>query len=546
MNQERSQEVLKRDLIRLMLSRVVLVSLFLGVSATLQLSTKGVIAPSISQRAHFLLIGVVYGASLFWAIIFSSVKDKVRFAYFQLIFDSAIVTCMVYITGGVESIFSLLYFPIIICAGFIISKRAGYIIASVSGILYGFMVDLQYYGVIHPIGAVGFPLQSYPEILFLYRTVVHFVAFYLVAFLTGLLTQRLSRSMKDYVKLQSLTNHILQTANLGILVADSFLKILYLNPKGREILDIQGRNYPDNVKELFPNIEFTISDEPDSRIKGHNHIIESFEKTKYLELMVSSFNYSNTDEKGYLILFQDVTDLKIMEQEMKRLESLAMIGSLAARLAHQIKNPLAVISASMEMLEQDANSGPIQKKLFNIVFKEIDRIKDMTQELLFLAKPKKPLFKEIDLKELILEVIEQVKTSKGMRQKINLEFSLPHDFKVTTDPELLMQALINIINNACESKEGAQVILKVSSSVGKDQGQRGLVKISVIDNGPGFSQEALKNLFIPFFTTKEKGAGYGLSAVKAIMDALNGEIHVVNLKPEGAMVSLVFPSLATA
>jgi len=543
MSQERSQELLKRDLIRLMLFRVVLVSLFLGVSATLQLSSKGIIAPSISQKAHYALIGIVYAISLFWAITFSSVKKKIRFAYIQLGFDCLIVTCMVYITGGVESIFSLLYFPIIICAGFIISKRAGYVMASTAGILYGFMVDLQYYDIIHPLGVVGFPFSSYPEMLFLYRTIVHLSSFYIVAFLTGLLTQRLNRSMKDFVKLQSLTNHILQTTNLGIAVADNFLNIVYLNPKAKEILDIQEKQYPDNAKDLFPDIEYKISDEADSRIKWHKHVIENGKKTTYLEYMISSFHYGNSEEKGYLIIFQDVTDLKMMEQEMKRLESLAMIGSLAARLAHQIKNPLAVISASIEMLEHDSNVGPVQNKLFGILFKEIDRIKDMIQELLFLAKPKKPLFKEIILKDLILDVIEQVETSKAMKHKINLEFGLPQQLKIVTDPDLLMQALINVLNNACETRDGVQVKIIVPSYGNGETASKALLRISVVDNGPGFSEEALKNLFIPFFTTKEKGAGHGLVTVKAIMEALKGEVHVMNLKPNGAMVSLLLPNL---
>ncbi|MFN3534324.1 MAG: histidine kinase dimerization/phospho-acceptor domain-containing protein, partial [Desulfatiglandales bacterium] len=397
---------LEKDLLRLMVVRVMLVSLFLGVSAILHFTERVDIPYSrISERAHYILIAFVYFLSLFWALLLNRTTNKRKLAYLQLLFDALTVTCMVYITGGVQSIFSLLYFLVIMSAGLILGKRAGYILASLCAILYGGLGDLHYYGIISPMGYFGTPLTAYPEIMFFYRIVVHIFAFYLVAFLTGLLYQRLSSSVREFKRLQSLTNNLLQNNITGIVLADQQGEFIFTNPKAKRLLfDEPNRSdgsLVNHIKELL------------GRLKSSNSL--SLNTWKLLELpnengmsyhqvMLSQIALPDESNPFYAIYIQDITEMKVLEEELNKMESLAMVGGLAAKIAHEVKNPLAIINTVMEMLQEETGST-VGKRLFEIAFREIGRIQALIHDLLMLARPKRPFFKEIYIGEFLEELV---------------------------------------------------------------------------------------------------------------------------------------------
>lgn len=537
-----SNKTLEKDLIRLMVVRVMLVSLFLGVSAVLHLTQKFDFPYSrVAEKAHYVLIAFVYFLSIIWAINFPRTKDKRKLTYVQLIFDSIIVTCMVYITGGVQSIFSLLYFLVIMSAGFILDKRAGYILASLSGILYGGLGDLQYYNIITPIGYFGSPLTVYPEIMFFYRIVVHIFAFYLVAFLTGHLSQRLSSSVKDYKKLQNLTNTLLKNLAIGIVLMDQKGDFLYTNPKAKEILSEEKEEIGDRLisylREMLNGIK-----ENNSKLLYKWQLVElPFEQNIfYYQIMASEIGYPGEGSTSYAFYIQDVTETKALENELKRMESLAMVGGLAAKVAHEVRNPLAVINTVVEMLQQEEGHMSVKKRLFDIAFREIGRIQSMIRDLLMLARPKKPFLKDVVVLDFFEEFLSVVKGIIDNKKKVSISAEIPKDLKVKTDPELLRQALTNIIINAFEATEEDGVVMIELKTITEIANRR-VLTMNIKDNGPGFSETALKNLFVPFFTTKERGSGLGLVISKGVIESLNGTITVENIKPRGCQVTVTLP-----
>lgn len=537
-----NDKTLEKDLIRLMVVRVMLISLFLGVSAVLHFTQKFDFPYSrVAEKAHYVLIASVYFLSIIWAINFPRTKDKRKLTYVQLAFDSIIVTCMVYITGGVQSIFSLLYFLVIMSAGFILDKRAGYIFASLCGILYGGLGDLQYYNIISPIGYFGSPLTVYPEIMFFYRIVVHIFAFYLVAFLTGHLSQRLSSSVKDYKKLQNLTNTLLKNLAIGIVLVDQKGDFLYTNPKAKEVLSEGkkeiGARLISYIKEMLDKI----------KVNNSKHLYKwellevPFEQNIfYYQIMASEIVNPGEGSTAYAFYIQDVTETKALENELKRMENLAMVGGLAAKVAHEVRNPLAVINTVVEMLQQEEGHMSVKKRLFDIAFREIGRIQSMIRDLLMLARPKKPFIKEIIIHDFLEEFLAVIKGVVDNKKKVSIATEIPKDFKIRTDPELLRQALTNIVINAFEATGDDGVVLIELKTI-TESPNKSFLSMSIKDNGPGFSESALKNLFVPFFTTKEKGSGLGLVISKGILESLNGTLTVENIRPRGCQVTITLP-----
>lgn len=534
-----SEKTLEKDLIRLMVVRVILVSLLLGISAGLHFSGRSELPYStLAERVHYILIASVYFLSIIWAANFTRIQNKIKLAYTQLIFDAMTVTVMVYITGGIQSIFSLLYFLVIISAGFIVGKRAGYILASVCAILYGGLVDLHYYGIITPFGYLGSPVAVYPETLFLYRVTVHIFAFYLVAFLTGLLSQRLINSIRNYKKLQSLTSSLLNNMVIGVILADNKCDFLYMNPKANQLLERSNKEESEQLLAHIRELLHKVKNDGKNQLSRWQLLeLPGEHGISYYHIMVSEIFTPGEVDVAYTVYVQDITEQRLMEKELKRMEHLALVGGLAARVAHEVKNPLAVINTVVELLEEEEGQNPARKRLFDIASKEIARIRTMIQDLLMLARPKKPFLKEtkiLDLLEELLGVLKRIKGNKNVRLLGEIE----REFSIKTDPELLRQALTNILLNSLEAV-GEMGDVSIHLALVSESGKR--LAIAIRDNGPGFSEAAMKNLFIPFFTTKEKGSGLGLVISKSIVESLGGSISVENLRPTGAQVTITLP-----
>ena len=265
-----------------------------------------------------------------------------------------------------------------------------------------------------------------------------------------------------------------------------------------------------------------------------------------LLLNISPLKGQNDIKKGKIFVFQDTTRLTEMERDIKRMENLAMIGELAARMAHEIRNPLASISGSIQLLNisKPNDNSTINKKLMNIVLREIDRLNHLIEDFLQFARPQKKKLEKFKLNELILDTLQLFKNSQKMIQQLDIETTFFSELEIVSDSQQIKQVLWNIFLNAYEAMPNGGLI-RVTTDTIKQTNLNGestySAKITVEDTGPGIQSKLIKDMFKPFSTTKEGGSGLGLAIVKKIIDSLNGKVYSQNLPTRGAAITIMLP-----
>jgi two-component system sensor histidine kinase PilS (NtrC family) len=243
---------------------------------------------------------------------------------------------------------------------------------------------------------------------------------------------------------------------------------------------------------------------------------------------------------GRIINFQDLTDMRELERTAQRAERLAVIGGLAAGVAHEIRNPLASISGSIELLTAGPQVDDDSRALADIVHREVNRLNTLISELLDFANPRAFAPVPLDIGDLVretLQVFEQDRDFAGV--KLDAELVSDGSLVVQADPEKLRQVMWNLLRNAAEAVgDDGSVTVHVSAQSGVG------VEISVTDSGPGISTENLDRVFDPFFTTKQAGSGLGLATVHAIVTGHGGAVDVTSTPGNGATFVVRLPYTA--
>ncbi|MBW2309825.1 MAG: PAS domain-containing protein [Deltaproteobacteria bacterium] len=537
----------------LMFARVGLVSLLLGVAIIIQVrETKTYFGEILN--AHYSLIALIYLLTFFYVVALKYIRNLARFAYIQLVVDTAFITAIIYTTGGIESIFSFLYQLIIIAGAILLYRRGGLIIASLSSILYGAFLDLSYYGVINPLG-YHYPYASEYQVSdIFYMILVNVAAFYLVAILSSFLSEQIRRSraelrarQKDLADLEILQDNIIQSISSGLIALDENGRIIAFNKGAEEIFRVHSRDAVQrDVSEVIPFVVPYLKAENQNKVSQLTYKGDENQRLDLL-LNVSPLKGQGGDTKGELLIFQDTTRLMEMEREVKRMEGLAMLGELAAGVAHEIRNPLASISGSIQVLNDSLSKGQahINKRLMEIVLREVDRLNHLVSDFLQFARPQRSEVEEFDLNQLIKETLYLFQTSQKWPQKLKVETNFREKpLVITSDPQQLKQVLWNVFLNACEAMpDGGTVRVSTERDTGSHglKKAKGAVSIKVEDTGPGIDASVIDDMFKPFSTAKKNGSGLGLAIVKKIVENLGGEVSGYNLDREGAAIAIVLP-----
>lgn len=541
----------------LMLLRLLFISLLLGASIFIQIRETKTYFGNI-QASHYLLIATVYFLTFIYIILFKTLKNLKRQTYSQLLIDTVFVTAVIYSTGGIDSIFSFLYILTIINGSIILYRKGGMIIASSSSILYGLLLDLHYYGVIHPFsGGVGYS-TVYQSSSIIYMTVVNIGAFYLVAFLSSYPSEQARKSRvelkakeDDLVKLEALNEWIIRSIASGLITLDGQGKIILFNPAAESIFGIKaGEVIGRKIADILPFLSEHLEDrnDPSNTETGNRPGFTDLEyrdskgKRSFLRFFISPLRIPNGDQKGQILFFQDITEMRHIEEEMKKVEGLALIGELAAGIAHEIRNPMASISGSIQMLKEGMEKDEVNRRLMDIVLREINRLNHLVNDFLLFARPKPSNHLRFNLNQLITESLELFKNSGKWNDKMAVETHFNPELDIVSDPEQVKQVLWNIFLNAVEAMP-EKGVLRIDTDTTTDHGKK-MVKVSVRDTGNGFSETALSHLFIPFFTTKEEGSGLGLAIVKRIVEGLKGSVSGENHPDGGAEITVLLGNLS--
>jgi len=211
-------------------------------------------------------------------------------------------------------------------------------------------------------------------------------------------------------------------------------------------------------------------------------------------------------------------------------------------MAHEIRNPMASISGSIEMLREGMEQNDVNIRLMNIILREIDRLNDLVSDFLLFARPERTKLSKFDLNQLIIDSLELLQNSPRWNSQIKIFTSFPYPVTVESDPGQLKQVLWNLFLNACDAmSEGGNLHVASALVPGSPETGPDKAKIVVRDTGEGFDEKGLQHLFLPFFTTKENGSGLGLAIVKRIVDRLEGKISGTNHPGGGAQITILLP-----
>lgn len=540
----------------LMFLRVLFISILLGALTFIQAQESRPYFGDV-RTLHYLFLATVYFISIVYVFLLKYLGNITLQAYIHLLVDTLLITGLIYTTGGIESIFSFLYILSIFSGSILLYRKGGMIAASSSSIFYGLLLDLHYYGVIHPLGSrLSYP-ETYQSAYLFFIILSNMTGFYLVGYLSSFLSEQARRSRVelrvkevDFNRLEVLNESIINSITSGLIVLDDHNEIILFNPAAEKIFGI-GANHVcghligDKLPLLaeYPAVQSVSRGSLDMQSPFTDLSYRRPDGSKiHLRLTTSPLQYSLGDQKGQILILQDVTKIKQIEEEMKKIEGLVLIGELAAGMAHEIRNPMASISGSIEMLREEIEQNDVNARLMDIIARETDRLNGLVADFLLFARPKRRELTEFDLNQLILESLELLQNSQSCSSETKILTNLHYPITIESDSDQLRQVLWNLLLNASEAMDkGGELHLTTALEPGSPESRPERAKIVIRDTGEGFDEKGLSRLFLPFFTTKERGSGLGLAIVKRIVDLLEGEISGGNHPGGGAEITLLLP-----
>ena len=541
----------------LMLFRVLVVSFLLGIAAFIQI--KG--ADSLSQMSLypiFIVIGITYLLSIIYVVLLKVVKNILSCVYVQSIFDIILITILVYATGGVESVYSTLYPLVIIYSVIFLGRKGGLLAASASGIVYGVLLDLEFYGILHPIYSELHHGYDYSAGYVFSRIFIYIVSFYIIAFLGSFVVERqkklvslLSEKDNAFEQLDTLYSSIVESVSAGIMTIDLQGRVKSFNSAAEEITGLMFSQIKDrHIDKIFIDISDVIyrKTEGDRRSTsgddGKRNRFEAVVPLKDGKQMVLGFSFSplinrNGKEIGEILIFQDLTHIKEMEGEVERSKRLAMIGEMSAVLAHELRNPLASISGSIQLLKKDLKLTGTDERLMDIVLRGKDHLENLARDFLLLARPSMDKRSVMNVKEIVDDLIESVRFGHDWNDNVAIEKILCEQNEVYGNETEIRQVFLNIIVNALQSMPDGGKLEITSRGVKRDGNE--VLEISISDTGCGISEENLKKIQEPFYTTKEMGTGLGLAIVHRVIESNLGEFKVESEVNKGTICTISIP-----
>ncbi|MEW6379531.1 MAG: ATP-binding protein [bacterium] len=530
--------------------RVIVITLLLGSMTILQFRN-----PTVSLLPFSTLIIITYVMTILYAIILRlGPPDVVFFAYIQICGDLIIETALVFYTGGIRSPFSFAYSLTIITTSILLSRRSSMVVASFSSLVYGLLLALQFTGILIP------PYNYVPKeielnLLYVSHTIfANIFAFYLTAFLSGYLAElqrRAGRELQardgDIAQLQTFNENILQSMSSGLIVSDLTGWVALMNRAAIRILDLprpaSGKGAGQfHWNQLFRPLQ--IEKYYQSMDKGGKNFLrlESRIKRKgqetFLGLTISILRNPQGEAKGLITNFQDLTEYKKMEEQVKQAEVLATIGQMSASIAHELRNPMASIRGSVQFLHDELELDEENRHLMEIILKESNRLNRIITDFLLYARPQPPNPQNCSLADIVQETVTLIQKSGEKNDRIQIVTDIAASMAdVEADPGQIKQVFWNLATNACQAMpDGGTFTIRVREA------EQGFCLIEFADTGIGISPEGIKQLFTPFYTTKDRGMGLGLSIAYRIVEEHHGKIEVISAPGEGSNFRVFLPA----
>jgi len=500
-----------------------------------------------------LTLGILYlSIALTWVALMYRVPTRPLLAA-QLGSDLLVLALLVHFSGGPYSAFPVLFCVPIMLGAVYLGARSALILAGVASAVIGG----GHLGLAVGWAAAGAPAElDYGSGRPVLITFLHVSLFLAVGVASGQLARSLAKrrriheqAAQQIQRTRNEVRNILDHLSSGLITIDRQGSVTRANPPACEILgmsasDLVGRLLAPAVGtdrcELAECVLQVAAGGP--TVNRGEITIKRADCEVPLGITVNYLEDEENEVAGAVAIFTDLTEVRRMQESIRKAERLAGLGQLAASIAHEIRNPLGSIRGSVEILASELELVGHQAQLFDLVLKESGRINTIINDFLTFSRMRSPAPRRVECDQFLTEVALQIRqhvTNHGGSVILEHEAEST-DLAVSADPEQLVQVILNLALNACEAMQYAgRLTIDARTS---DNGR--WCEFRVTDTGPGIDAETSEEVFTPFFTTKTGGTGLGLPMVARIVDSHGGTVEIDNAPDGGARFTVRLPLAA--
>ena len=527
---------------RLMLFRVVMVTTLLSIATVVEAVSETL----LPVNPIYFVIVFTYGLTLVYALALRFLANRAVQAYAQLVGDLVTATALVYVTGGVRTGFLVLYPLSVLSASVLVARRGALALAGLATALYGGLLVAVRTGFATRQGLAE--VAQLPPRAFVYSLFVLAVSCITVALLGSYLSEsaqhagvQLREAAVEVADLRELNQVIVSSIQSGLMTADAEGRLLYVNAFGEGILGRAGHEL--RGRPLQAVFGSPLLGTAELRARASTRALARLELAYArpaggqldLGVSVTPLATGAHGAGGYLVVFQDLTEIRRLEQEVRTKEKLAAVGEMAAQLAHEIRNPLGSIRGSAQVLMGEPEIGEEQGRLLAIISRESKRLSDTLNRFLYQARPGRPR-DPVDLRPLVESVVTLLRNASELSPEHVVSFEVdegPH--LCLADADQLTQVLWNLVRNGLEAMPAGGRL-----AIGLRRGADDVV-LSVRDEGRGIARDEQRRIFEPYRSSSPVGIGIGLAIVFRIVREHGGDIGVHSAPGEGTRIDVRLP-----
>ncbi|HKD14309.1 MAG TPA: ATP-binding protein, partial [Candidatus Angelobacter sp.] len=483
----------------------------------------------VSTRLFINVVLVWYTVSVFFVVLLSLWDEYKLQAIIQIFTDLAFATSVVYVTGGIDTFFNFLYPLVIIVASILLPRYWAYLTAGVSFILFGSLLELSYFEKIP-----SYQISPHGDAKALQAVIlINFFAYLAVAHLASALAAKLrqaGRELKnksgELLSLQALHENVIHSIRSGLITTDLHGRITLLNAPGQKLLQrTASAVYGRHIVELFLDRPPRLDSVPSM---GEVRVMTPAGEEKTFGMAVTALTVPDRGAIGYVYTFEDHTEIRRLEREVRMRDRLSAVGRLASGIAHEIRNPLSSIAGSIEMLSRVSPFNDEQKMLVDIIIRESRRLNAIITDFLAYSREKSYKFARLDLIPLLEDALVLLENrSQSSDLKIVRRFSVSEAYAVV-DGDRMKQVFWNLLENASRAMSQKGTITVSLKLVGDSW------RIGFRDTGMGMSHQLQEKIFEPFQSNFEGGTGLGLAIVYQVIQAHGAKISVESQPGKGA------------
>ncbi|HVO82060.1 MAG TPA: ATP-binding protein [Terriglobales bacterium] len=518
--------------------RIIILTFLLGI----ELAVARLTTSTLPLGLFVSTIVLWYTISVFYLLLLSFWEEYRIQCLLQVLTDLLLVTLVVYITGGVDSSLNFLYPLVIIVACILLPRAWAYLTAALAFLLYGTVLELTYFEVVPSFATTHPGWGALQAIIF-----INLFAYLAVAYLTGLLAAKLRQvdvKLKDtsgaLENLQALHQNIIQAISGGLITTGLDGHITLVNPAAQKLLEqTEGQLLGQPVHQLFLDPLPQVGTE-----RAHAEVRfllpNNFRKT--FRVMVSALTVGERETQGFVYTFDDLTEIRRLEREMRMQDRLAAVGRLAAAIAHEIRNPLTSIAGSVSMLSEVPDLSEEHRQLLQIVTRESERLNSIITDFLAYSRGKQYKFAPVDLLPLLedtLTLLDHRLVAQGTGIRIERHYGV-HEVLTLADGDKIKQVFWNFCENAVRAMRNGGTLSVSLEAMGDDW------QINFADTGPGMTPQIIEKVFEPFQSNFEGGTGLGLAIVYQIVQAHEGKVWARSKPGKGSVFVLRLRRLEVA